>query len=47
MVGAVYYNSLDDMPGVLAATTSDAQFVQNVTDAGGKLESRTVFQLLG
>ena len=43
-VGAVYYDSIDAMPGVLAATTSDAQFIQNVTDAGGRLESRTVFQ---
>lgn len=47
IVGATYYDSLEAMPGVLAATTSDAEFIQNVTDAGGKLESRTIFQLLG
>lgn len=46
VVGVIYYDSLDAMPGVLAATTSDAQFIQNVTDAGGNLEARTVFQLL-
>ena len=45
-VGAIYYDSLDVMPGVLAATSSDAEFVQNVTEAGGRLESRTVFELV-
>ena len=43
VVGALFLDSLDALPDILAAITADAQFVSDVQAAGGKLESRTIF----
>lgn len=44
VVGAMFLDSLDDLPEILAAITADSQFGADVQAAGGKLESRTIFR---
>lgn len=44
VIGAMFMDSLDGLPEILAAITSDSQFVADVQAAGGKLESRTIFR---
>jgi hypothetical protein len=44
VIGAMFLDSLDGLPDILAGITADAQFVADVQAAGGKLESRTIFR---
>jgi hypothetical protein len=44
VTGSIFLDSLDDLPGILAASASDAQFVADIQAAGGRLESRTIFR---
>jgi hypothetical protein len=44
VIGAMFMDSLDVLPDLLASITSDSQFVADVQAAGGKLESRTIFR---
>jgi hypothetical protein len=44
VIGAMFLDSLEALPDILASITSDAQFVADVQSAGGKLESRTIFR---
>lgn len=46
VIGAVYLDSLDALPDILAAITADSQFVADVQAAGGHLESRTIFRTI-
>jgi hypothetical protein len=44
VLGNFFYDSLDGFPAVLAATSSDPTFAENVAASGGQLQSRTLFQ---
>ena len=44
VIGAMFMDSLDGLPDILASVTADSQFVADVQAAGGKLESRTIFR---
>jgi hypothetical protein len=44
LIGAMFFDSLDALPGLLASFASDPQFMADVAAAGGHLESRTIFQ---
>ncbi|MDH3731796.1 MAG: hypothetical protein OES13_11870 [Acidimicrobiia bacterium] len=46
VIGAMFLDSLDGLPDILAGITSDSQFVTDVQAAGGKLESRTIFRAI-
>ena len=44
VIGAMFLDSLSDLPDILARITADSQFVSDVQAAGGKLESRTIMR---
>ena len=46
LIGAMFLDSLDGLPDILAKVNADAQFVSDVQGAGGKLESRTIFRAI-
>ncbi|MCP3933758.1 MAG: hypothetical protein GY708_00145 [Actinomycetia bacterium] len=44
VIGAMFMDSLEGLPDILASITADAQFVADAQAAGGKLEARTIFR---
>lgn len=46
LIGAVFLDSLDQLPDVVAAGQGDPQFMADMAAAGGQLQSRTLFRLI-
>ncbi|MGI9597601.1 MAG: hypothetical protein ACR2QK_15665 [Acidimicrobiales bacterium] len=46
VIGALFLDSLDSLPGVIAATRADAEYMANIAAAGAQLQSRTIFRVI-